>query len=474
VWRILQEYARQDSRVRAERAERSGGIVAATQSALAMARGDFIVFLDHDDELAPEALLVVAAKLGAEPDLDLVYSDEDKIDERGRRVEPFFKPEWSPDLLLSMNYVSHLTVVRRTLLDAVGGLRTGFEGSQDYDLVLRLVERTQRIGHVPRVLYHWRKVPGSTAVVPEAKPYALDSASRALEEALARRETPGRVSSSAPGLYHVRYDVRGQPLVSIVMPTRNKADMLRTCVESIESRTRWGCWELTVVDNGSTDPEALAYLEELGRRHRVIRDERPFNWSALNNAAARGVCGDHLLFMNNDMEVISDEWLEALLEHAQRPEVGAVGARLLYPDGTVQHAGVVLGVGGVANHAFRALVAEDPGYFGLAHVARDVSAVTGACLMTRREAFERQGGFDEQLGVAFNDIDYCLRLGRAGLRVVYTPFALLCHHESATRGTLHPQENEEFMWAQWRSVIEDDPYYSPNLTRARLDYAIRG
>jgi GT2 family glycosyltransferase len=469
---VLDSYARMDARIRVERRPVSGGIVAATQCALGLARGDFVAFLDHDDELAPEALLSIAARLGMEPDLDLIYSDEDKLDEAGRRVEPFFKPDWSPDLLLSMNYLNHLTVVRRSLLEAVGGLRAGFEGSQDYDLLLRLTERTQRIGHVPRVLYHWRKVAGSEAAQRGVKGYAQVSARRALEEALARRSLQGYVDSPRPGLYGVRYRIQGEPLVSIVIPTRDGAPVLRACVQSLEQRTTWRKWELLLVDNGSTDPEALAYLTELSRRHRVLRDARPFNWSALNNAAAREARGDYLLFMNNDMEVIAPDWMDALLEHIQRPGVGAAGGRLLYPDGRVQHAGVVLGIGAVAGHAFKHLPASDPGYACLGHVVRDVSAVTGACMMVRRDAFERVGGFDERLPVAYNDIDFCLKLRRAGYVVVYTPYATLYHHESATRGQLDPPEDLALMKARWHDVLGADPYYSPHLSRDREDYAI--
>ena len=474
VWPTLEEYARRDARVRVSRLATSGGIVAATRRALEAARGDFVAFLDHDDELAPEALLAVAAKLSAEPELDLVYSDEDKLDEAGRRVEPFFKPEWSPDLLLSMNYLNHLTVVRRSLLEEAGGLRPGFDGSQDYDLLLRLTERTQRVGHVPRVLYHWRKVTGSEAAERGAKGYADASARRALEESLARRHREGRVESSLPGLYGIRYRVKGEPLVSIVMPTRDNPSVLRACVGSIEQRTSWPRWELILVDNGTTDREALALLDDLSRRHRVLRDARPFNWSALNNAAVPEARGEHLLFMNNDVEVVRADWMEALLEHGQRLEVGAVGARLLYPDGTVQHAGVVLGIGAVAGHAFKHLPADAPGYALLGHAVRDVSAVTGACMMTRREAFERVGGFDERLPVAYNDIDYCLKLRKAGYLVVYTPHATLIHHESATRGALDPPDDQALMKARWNDDLAGDPYYSPHLSREREDFAIRG
>jgi GT2 family glycosyltransferase len=296
---------------------------------------------------------------------------------------------------------------------------------------------------------------------------------RALEEALARRGIEGRVESPRPGLYRARYRVRGEPLVSIIMPTRDKLGVLRACVESIERRTGWKRWELIVVDNGSSDPRALAYLEKLGRRHRVLRDGGAFNWSALNNRAVREARGEHLLFMNNDMEIITPEWMGAMLEHAQRSQVGAVGARLLFPDGRVQHAGVVLGIGATAGHAFKHLPDHDPGYSWLGHVVRDVSAVTGACMMVRREVFEHVGGFDERLPVAFNDIDFCLKLRKAGYVIVYTPFAKLYHHESATRRDLHPPEDEALLKVRWHDQLLEDPYYSPNLTREREDYSIR-
>jgi O-antigen biosynthesis protein len=430
-----------------------------------------VALLDQQDELAPEALLAVVARLAGEPDLDLIYSDEDWIDGSGRRREPFFKPEWSPDLLLSMNYLDRLTVARASLVREVGGVRSGFDGSEDYDLLLRLTERTRRIGHVPRVLYHRRAV--APDVVGQAgRPHSQGAAVRALSDALARRGLEGAVESPRPGLYRARYRVRGEPLVSIVMPTRDHAAMLRACIRSIEERTAWPRWELIVVDNGSTDREALEQLSDLERRHRVVRDPRPFNWSALNNHAVAAARGEHLLFMNNDMEVIAPEWMTALLEHDQRLEVGAVGARLLYPDGRVQHAGVVLGIGGVADHAFKHLERDEPGYASLGHVVRNVSAVTGACLMTRRASFERVGGFDERLPVAFNDIDYCLKLRSAGLSIVYTPFALLHHHESATRLSLHPPEDEALLKVRWHDELLDDPYYSPHLARDRLDYAL--
>lgn len=473
VQRVLAEYATLDPRIRVERLERNSGIVAASARALAMAQGEYVALLDHDDELTPDALLEIVKLLIEQPELDLVYTDEDKLDPSGRRVEPFFKPDWSPDLLLSINYICHLSVYRRRLLEEVGGFRPGFDGSQDYDLVLRFTERTQRIGHIPKILYHWRKVPRSTAAIADAKPYAFESAQKALRETLQRRGVDGAVTMSPPGMYTIRYAIRDEPFVSIIIPTKDKADILRTTIDSIEQRSSWRNRELLIVDNGSIEAGAQRYLEELGRRHRVLPYPEPFNWSAINNFAAARARGEYLLFLNNDVEVIAPDWIEALLEHAQRPEIGAVGAKLLYPTRTVQHAGVVMGVGGVANHAFRRLAAEDNGYFGLPNLVRNCSAVTGACMMVRADLFRQQGGFDEKLRVAFNDIDFCLRLRERGLYVVYTPHALLYHYESATRGALHPPEDDRLMRERWRALIDRDPFYNPNLSVTSEDYRLR-
>lgn len=473
VQQVLAEYARRDARIRTKRLPRNGGIVAASREALAMASGEYVAFLDHDDELTRDALLEVVSAMQRERDLDVVYSDEDKLDRRGRRVDPFFKPDWSPDLFLSVNYVCHLTVIRRRLVEEVGGFQPGFDGSQDYDLLLRVTERTRRIAHVPRVLYHWRKVPGSAAAEIGAKKYALDAGRRALEAALARRGIDGGVEMPTPGRYRVRYALPRRPTVSIVIPTRDRVDLLRACVSTIDERTSYSSRELVIVDNGSRDPAALAYLEEVGRRHRVLAYPHAFNWSAINNFAVPRATGELLLFLNNDIEVIEGGWLEALVEHAVRPDVGVVGAKLLYPGGWIQHAGVVLGVGGVAGHAFKFRPGDTRAFFGLPQVVRDVSAVTGACMMVRRGVFEEVGGFDERLRVAFNDIDFCMKVGSAGYRVVYTPHSVLCHHESATRRTEHPPEDEALMRARWGASLGRDPFYNPNLTLRYDDYRVR-
>ena len=470
---LLEEYAASDPRIKVAHLDRNHGIAGASSHALALATGDFVAFLDHDDELPPEALFEVATRLNETPDLDLIYTDEDKLDVDGRRVDPFFKPDWSPDLLSSMNYITHLSVFRRTLVSDIGGFRLGLDGSQDYDLLLRFTERTQRIGHIAKVLYHWRKIPGSAAASNAAKPHAYEAARNALEDALRRRGWEGDVHMLRPGSYTVRYRLRASPTVSIIVPTRDRWTLLQQCLRSIEEKTTYTRYEIIVLDNDSVEPETRRGLEAVARRHRVLPFPGAFNFSALNNYGAAHARGDYLLFLNNDTQVIEPDWLGAMLEHAQRPEVGAVGARLHYPNGRIQHAGLVLGIGGVADHAFRGLPADTFSYFGLATVVRNVSAVTAACMMVRRDTFDEARGFDERLEVALNDVDLCLRLRERGYLVVYAPRAHLYHHESGTRGRLHPPTDEELVWKRWGNVIRaGDPYYNVNLTLSRTDWTL--
>jgi len=452
-----------DPRIRLGRSD-APGRSAALAAGLAAARGDLVALVDPGARLAPQALYAVARAFAADPEVDLVYGDEDRLSPAGDRVAPAFKPGWSPNLILSTNYTGRLCVFRRQAALEAGGVRPGFEGAEDYDLALRLSERARRIRHVPEVLYHG---------APVAEGTGAEGGRRAVESALARRAWRGEVSEIGPGCHRVRLAIGGEPLVSIVIPTRDRVELLRACVSSILQRSTWKRIEILVVDNRSSDPVTLEYLRSLPAPHRILAYPGEFNWSAINNFAAREARGDHLLFLNNDVEVVAPDWIEAMLEHAQRPEVGAVGAKLLYPDGTVQHAGVVLGIGGFADHAFRHLSGEAPGYLGLASLVRDVSAVTGACMMVRREVFESLGGVDERLRVAFNDVDFCLRLGERCLAVVYTPHALLTHHESASRGRLHPRSEYLFMRRRWGEVVaRGDRYYSPNLTLDREDFGI--
>lgn len=476
VMEVLREYAAGDPRIEVTRREANGHIAEASNTALAMAQGSYVGLLDHDDELRPHALLEMAEAIVADPGLALLYSDEDKMDEDGRRFDPYFKPDWNPDLLLSQNYVCHFTVIRADLVRDVGGFRRGFEGSQDHDLFLRCTEElpASRIHHVPRVLYHWRAIEGSTALARDAKDYAADAGARAVAGHLERLHPGARVESLLHGHYRVRWPLPASPpRVSLVIPTRDRVDLLQTCVDSILENTSYPDYEVVVVDNRSSDPAALEYLARIARnaRVRVLRYDAPFNYSAINNWAVGQCDGAVVGLLNNDVEVISPDWLEEMASHALRPGVGAVGAMLYYPDQTIQHAGVVLGVHGVAAHRYVGMPQGYPGHGGRARVAQQLSAVTGACLVVAREAYEQVGGLDEALQVAFNDIDFCLRLGEAGYRTIWTPFAELYHHESASRGSEDTEEKKQrfarevaLMQERWGRRLLADPAYNPNLS----------
>jgi GT2 family glycosyltransferase len=445
--------------------------------AFRLATGDYIAFLEPGDVLAPEALFELIARLQSEPDLDVVYSDEDSIDIDGRREEPIFKPDWSPDLLLSTNYLQRFGLFRRNRVGEAGAFAPDAGLAQPYDLALRLTERTTRIGHVPRVLYHSRRRPATVDDV-LARRRANHDESRALAAALARRHTPGRTSAifarRGPRCYATRFDLRQRPLVSIIIPTKDKRPLLETTLESIWARTDYDRYEIIVVDNQSTDADAVRYLASLPPRCQVFEWSKPFNYSAINNFGVRHARGEQLLFLNNDVEVIQPDWLTAMLEHAQRPEVGAIGARLLYADGRIQHAGVVVGINRVAANAFRTWPGEATGSLRLADLTRNTSAVTGACMVVPRRIFDEVGGFDEDLRVVLNDVDLCLKIRERGYLVVYTPHALLYHYEGSSRGRLHPPPDEKVFEKRWSSVLDrGDPYYNPNLTDRHDDWRIK-
>jgi GT2 family glycosyltransferase len=482
---ILSAYAARDRRIRVVARETSGHISRASNTALALATGDFAGFLDHDDLLAPDACFEVALCLNRHPDADMIYSDEDKIDDTGALRDPYFKPEWAPDSFLSRMYTGHFAVYRRALLMELGGLRAGFEGSQDYDLVLRLTERTGRIHHIPRVLYHWRAHEGSTAGEAGAKPYAFDAAVRALGEALERRGEPGEVRQvpGAPGVYIVRYRIADPARVSIVIPTRDHGDDLERCLKSLFALTTYPDFEVLLVDNGTTDPHSRAVLERWSAqepRIRLLRYDVPFNYAKINNWAVAQARGTYLALLNNDTEVLTPDWLEAMVEQAQRPAIGAVGALLLYDDDTIQHAGVIVGINGVAGHSHKHFPRDAPGYFNMLKAVNNYSAVTSAAMMTRKAVYEQVGGMEEELAIAFNDIDYSLRARAAGYRNVWLPHVVLRHAESKSRGrdtTFARRQilyrEEAFMKRRWSTDSEPDPYYSPHLTRRTEDYAIR-
>lgn len=472
---LLEEYIETDERVVVKFRQSRGHISAASNSALALATGDFVALLDHDDTLAPHALYMVANELNAHPDAALLYSDEDKIDEEGMRTDPYFKSDWNPDLFLGQNMISHLGVYRTELVHAVGGFREGFEGSQDYDLALRVTEhiREAQIRHIPHVLYHWRMVEGSTATDLSGKTYAFQAAGTALQQYCDRNGLGARVEASrlSPGYHRVAFPIPDpEPKVSVIIPTKNGRDMLSRCIRSLRA-TEYDNLEIIVVNNGSDDPATLAYFDAVREQGvNVLEYPGVFNYSAITNfAVEKAAHGELLLFLNNDVHALDRSWLREMVSHAVRPGVGVVGAALYYPDGRLQHGGVVVGAGGVAGHAHHLLSQDQPGYFGRAKLTQDLSAVTGACMLVKRSIFYEVGKFDgTNLPVAFNDVDLCLRVREMGLKVVWTPYARLLHLESATRSrdmsTPERQGEVRYMQDRWSGAIAYDPYYNPNLS----------
>ncbi len=436
-------------------------------------KGEFITFLDQFGQLGAAAFYQVVKRLNRNPLDDLLYWDEDKLDSEGRRVEPFFKPDWSPDLLLSMNYLGECFVIRSTLVEKLGGLRRGFAPSQNYDLALRAVEQTDRIAHLPEVLYHrCNESVWLPHLADEVAERDLQS-TRAIGEAVRRRGEDGTVDTISPGLYAVRYDIRDEPLVSILIPTRDNCQLLRKCLESVHRNTDYKNYEIIILDNDSAEPETLEYFKEIAAEIQIHRCPGPFNFSAINNLGAAKAGGKFLLFLNNDTRVIRRDWMRAMIEQAQRPEVGAVGAKLLFADGRIQHAGMVLGICGMIGHAFRFKSCNAQHYCGLADVIRDCSAVTAACMMMRHSVFDEVKGLDEKLPIEFNDVDLCLRLRQRRYLVVYTPLALLNHYEGATRHRIHVPGDLEVFMKRWGSCLKNgDPYYNRNLTLAREDWTI--
>ncbi|RAI57192.1 glycosyltransferase family 2 protein [Roseicella frigidaeris] len=475
VARVLAEIAAEEPRLRWVRRERNGHISAASNSALALARGDYVALLDHDDLLAETALYEVAAAIEADPEAAVLYSDEDKLDAEGQRFGAYFKPDFDPDLLLGQNFVSHLGVYRRDLLERLGGLREGLEGSQDHDLALRAAAAVgpARVRHIPAILYHWRQT-GQADSFSQAQLDRCTAASRrAVADLLAAQGVAARLEPSPLAPTHTRVVwplPEPAPLVSVIVPTRDRAGLLAACAEGVLEKTDYPAIELLIVDNGSEEAETLALFVRLRAdpRVRILASPGPFNYAALNNQAAAAARGELLLLLNNDIEVIEPGWLRELASQAMRPEVGAVGARLLYADGRLQHGGVVIGVGGVADHYLLRSEPGDSGYFGSLALVREVAAVTGACLALRKSVFEAVGGLDAQnLAVAFNDIDLCLRIREAGWRILWTPFAALHHLESASRGKDHaPEKARRFageiahMKRRWGEALLRDPFYS--------------
>ena len=479
----LHEYDEVDDRIVTCYQEKNEGISAATNAALALAKGEYVALLDNDDELTYDAIEMVLRWISDNPGVDFIYSDEDKLDMQGNVCEPFFKPDWSPELLHSYSYTCHLSVFKKKMIIDVGKFRSQFDGAQDFDITLRVSAKAQLVCHIPKILYHWRKITGSAADVVNAKGWALNNAHRALTEHIQKID-PGAVIKKeikAPGCFRTQFEIKGEPLVSILIPTRGQINfndirstkLLFQCVRSIENNTDYTNYEIVIAYNNHLDQELSTFFK--GRGHRLINYplSGQFNFAAKMNFMAREARGDYLVVFNDDLEVISSDWLTALLEFAQQPKIGAVGSRLLYPDGRLQHVGVILGINGYPAHVFHQHAPDCPGYMAHANIIRNYSAVTGAAMMVRKELFDQIHGFDEEFAIDYNDTDFCLRLGKLGYRIVYTPYSVLYHHESAALSSnrLNKAETNLFR-ARWKNVLENDPFYNPNLPKDRLDYGM--
>ena len=481
---ILERYAREDDRIKVVFREQNGNISAASNSALELVTGEWVALLDHNDLLSEHALFWVADAINHNPDIRMIYSDEDKIDDVGRRGYPYFKCDWNVDLFYSHNLIKHLGVYHAGLVQKISGFREGFEGAQDYDLALRCIEQIEakQIYHIPRILYHWRMHPESTAQSKDVKPYAILARVRALNKHFQRQDVKAKVESVDYG-YRAHYSLPDNlPLISLIIPTRNGFKLIRQCVESILNKTTYSNYEILIVDNGTDDLETLQYLDKLQSdvRIRVLRDERPFNYSALNNAAVKLAQGELLGLLNNDLEVISPEWLSEMVSIALQPRVGAVGAKLYYPNNTLQHGGAIVGLLGCCGHSHKHLLRHGRGYSDRASLIQSFSVVTAACLVIEKSIYEEVGGLNEsELKVAFNDVDFCLRVRESGYRNVWTPYAELYHHESATRGCDDTPEKMarntkevEYIQKRWGALLLNDPAYSPNLTLDFEDFSL--
>lgn len=474
IKRILKDYANRDSRIRVKFLKQNKGISGNSNEALALSKGDFVGFLDHDDVLAPFALHQFVRLLNKNPQLDFIYSDEDKIDENGILKDPFFKPDWSPDTFLSFNYIVHMTIIRANIIKKIGGFHNRYDGSQDYDLFLRALEHTdnKNIAHIPKILYHRRMVSTSLASPMDSKPYAYIAAKEALKDAMERRniQIDGISDGYFLGSYKVNYKVKDDPEVTIIIPNRDNVDALRNCIESIIDKTQYANYMIKIVENNSIEENTFKYYKQIeaNARIKILRYDKPFNYSAINNFAVSQCDSEYILFLNNDTEILSNEWLTVMLELAQREDIGAVGAKLVFPNNSIQHCGVIVGSCGAAHPYYGCQ--DQRGYFGEIGIIRNVSAVTAACMLTKKYVFEEVGGFDEkEFVIAFNDVDYCLKLRERGYLIVYTPYARLIHYESLTRGKddikqTRFQDELNNLCNRWSARMKSDPYFNINLT----------
>ncbi len=475
----------EDARILYRKLEENKGISGNSNEAIRMATGDYVALLDHDDLLMPHALYSYVELVNIDRDYEFMYSDEDKITEDGKyRFNPFFKPDFAPDTLHTFNYITHFSVFKKTLLDKIGGFEDRFNGAQDFDIILRATEKAKKIGHISDILYHWRISEGSTALASSAKSYTVEAGRSAVEAAYQRLGIKNAHVSSCqyPNYYITRYDLPDpKPLISIIIPNKDEKRTLENCITSITEKSTYPNYEIIIAENNSTEKEIFDYYAQLEQdsRIRIVRWDHPFNYSALNNYAASQAKGDLLLFLNNDISVISPDWLEQMAMHAMRPEIGQVGAKLYYPDNTIQHSGIVLKIGPVANHPHKFLSRFDIGYFGLLVAPHNVSSVTAACAMMRASVFREVGGFDETFTVAYNDVDLSLKVREKGYYILWTPFAELYHDESKTRGLettpekMERLDHETALWlSKWDKKYPYDPYYNINLTNEKLDYSV--
>ena len=483
IRQVLEEY-KSDKRIKEIAILENKGIAENTNKAMTISEGEFIGLLDHDDLLAPNALYEVVKALNENNLAEVVYTDEDKVTaDLEEHFRPHFKPDFNLDLLRSNNYICHFFVASRNLIKRVGGFRPEFNGAQDYDLILRCTEQAKQIVHIPKILYHWRVHKASTADNPASKMYAFDAGKRAIEEHLVRCRTKGTVQHTKDlGFYRVKYEICGEPLVSIIIPNKDQSEALKKCLDSIREKTSYRNYEIIIVENNSEEPETFAFYKKIaGEKIKVVTWEGEFNYSAINNFGVRHARGDYLLLLNNDVEIINGDWLTEMLSHCQRKEVGIVGAKLYYPDNTIQHAGIIIGIGGVAGSVFVGLPRAFSGYLHKASIQLDLSAVTAACMLVKRSVFEQVGGLEEKLKVAFNDVDFCLRVREKGYLVVYDPYAELYHCESKTRGAEDTKEKIrrfqteiEYMRSHWIGLLKKgDPYYNCNLSLTKWDYSLK-
>ena len=483
----LENLSRQDDRIKAGINQSNFGIAKTSNNALGMAHGEFIGFMDHDDLLRKDALLQNVLAINNQPDIDIIYSDEDKITINGEHSTPFFKPDYCPHLLLSHNYIGHFVVIRKSLVDEIGGFKKGLDGAQDYDLLLRAVAKTSRIKHIPKILYHWRKIPGSTASCFDSKSYAWEAGRRALQDCLCEKQQGyGIENGRHAGTYKLTFDFEAylKPSIGVIIPFKDQSQLLDKCLTRVFENSDWQELEVLAINNNSINPETDDVIEKWQikeSRFKCIHYDQPFNFSAICNFGVANTSAEYVVLLNNDIEILTTDWIEPLLTYAQQPNVGAVGAKLLYPNNTVQHAGIVMGIEGGAGHAFKHFPASHKGYFMRLDIAHNVSAVTAALLMVSRKKYLKVGGFgEEDFAIAYNDVDFCLKLQEHGCHNVLNPYCLAIHHESSSRGVdmagekqIRHDKEKQALAKKWKMVLQNgDPCYNPNLTSRREDYSM--